>query len=134
MPFKSPSQSKLCVLDCVTGARSVVTSIGSTQASNLRMWEPGCPAGFWLVSAGAKDQASVELSDLMVVDGVTSQVLLCGVGEERGPVDASIVPTFRLKTDFKGWMAGITIPCFSRQPIFVSFQQNVWMFHHLLIL
>lgn len=110
-----------------------MNSIGSNQASNLRMWEPGRPGGFWLVSAGAKDQVSVEPSDLMVVDGVTSQVLLCGEGEERSAVDASIVPTFRFKTDFKGWMAGITIPCFSRQPIFASFQQNVWVFHHLLI-
>jgi hypothetical protein len=82
---KSSSQSKLCVLDCLTGARVVVNkfpfTIGSNQASDLRMSEPGCLGVLCLVSARANDQVSVHLSESMMVDGVVSHSLLCGEGE-----------------------------------------------------
>ena len=114
MLSKSSSQSKLCVLDCLTGARAVVNkypfTIGSTQASDLRMTVPGCPPVLCLISSGANNQASVHLSEPMVVDGVSSQSLLCGEGEERTAAGPSAVLAFIQTTDSARWMAEMAMP------------------------
>ena len=111
---KSSSQSRLCVLDCLTGARAVVNkypfTIGSNQARDLQLTANGAPGILCLVKEEPNQQVSVTLSRPMVVDGVSSETLLCGVGEERTAADASSALAFRHTTDFKQWMAGMTMP------------------------
>jgi hypothetical protein len=106
MSGKLKSFSKLCILDCLTGARSVVEktpfTIGSNAAADFRLEGGVCPPVVCTIM-GNRLAYDVRMISPGTVDGNLTDVFQMAPGQERSVVIQGRLLAFKHTTESDGW-------------------------------
>jgi len=108
MPPKPKTESRLCILDCVSGRRAVVTRtpfvIGSNSAVDFRLDPQSCPPVLCIITMnGDVCDVRFNASSKAVIDGVAADSFSSRPGEEHSFVCHGQMLAFKHANEAQPW-------------------------------